>query len=512
MSHVDILHGTIRYYPTDILGQGSYSTVFKGMRMHDAAAVAVKCIDRSRCKHEMIRLLQSEISILQGLRHPNIISLLDSQISENHVYMVLEQCSFGTLDDMIKTNHASMSLPVIRSVISQLTEALVHLHTNAIIHRDVKPANILVHTDRPIWTKLADFGFARRMNQEMTATYCGSPLYMAPEVLTGASYTIMTDIWSAGVVAYQCLTGELPYHATSVHQLREIHRSTSAQVAYPSTADPDLIDFIQLLLRPDPTTRMDSRSMLQHRFLTTGSGKSGNVAPAPAPRTDDPMLSYVVVDKDHVLVHEMADKVTPDTTASSSTMRDRLALLEAMCDVMHYYQDNPLREMIVAAHMLRLLKNTVAMAGHGASRSELGRFRTLFDECVDRISVLRVNVQKGHHDAADNLASADDLLYHFAQLQSHQAKMSSGHDVECGVQCYRKCVVILEYLKTRTTAPGDEAYLAQSIQQTRHELHMLSASGTDHVRYCGRCGTMFATDHKFCSNCGACRAKYIITP
>lgn len=501
---VTILHNTVRYWPDVVLGRGSFSCVYKGERIVDALAVAVKLVDRSRCAHKVFRMLQSEISILQGLGHPNIVRLLDSAITDTQVILVLEQCMHGTLDEWIREK-SMLDVGSIQTIMIQLASALVYMHRNAILHRDIKPANILMHSRQPPVIKLADFGFARQMSQDMTSTYCGSPLYMAPEVLTGASYNTMTDIWSTGVVAYQCLTGSLPYNAISINQLREMHRKTSTQLVYPPNADANLINFISLLLQLDPGQRIDSVTMSKHPFLTTKSLKSSVAVPSvssspPLNSSAPPVLSasYVLVDRDHVIVNQLADRARqPAAGMATSALRARLMLLEAVRDAMAFYQGTPISEMVVAAQMLRLLKETVAMATSG-SRADLGRFRALFDECTDRISTLRTQLQPANGPGPP---PADNLLYQFSLEQGRLAAQAST-DIDTAAKCYTKSISIQEYLKTRTSTHNDSAHLAQSIRASEHQLANLRCA-----RYCGMCGTAFThRNHRYCQSCGELRS------
>mmetsp|Transcript_16206 Transcript_16206/g.13779 ORF Transcript_16206/g.13779 Transcript_16206/m.13779 type:complete len:147 (-) Transcript_16206:1471-1911(-) len=127
----------------------------------------------------------------------------------NNMYLVYEFCDGGTLEEVLqKQNHLSEKESL--DIFKQLINAFKHIYRENIIHRDLKPANILL-CDGIV--KIADFGFCKRMSspQELTFTMVGSPIYMAPEILKGFPYNIKSDIWSLGVVLYECLFGVCPY-------------------------------------------------------------------------------------------------------------------------------------------------------------------------------------------------------------------------------------------------------------------------------------------------------------
>ncbi len=163
---------------------------------------------------------------------------------------------------------------------------------------------------------------------------------------------------------------------------------------------------------------------------------------------------------------------------------------------MVFYTATPINEMVVAAQMLRLLKETVSIAqGNNSSRSDLGRFRMLFDECTERITVLRSELQPANGPGPP---PADNLLYQFSIEQGSLADQCA--DVGSAAEYYAKSISIQEYLKTRTSIDGDSAHLTQSIRASQHQLNNLTCA-----RFCGMCGTAFARHHQYCQSCGECR-------
>ena len=174
------------------LGHGAFAIVYRGHEISNPEnEVAVKVIDGKkieRTKH----LLQKEIKILKSLQHPNIVRLLSCQTCESHIYLIMEYCNYNDLQHFLKVNH-TLSEQLLQPITFQIAAAMKALADRGIMHRDLKPQNILMHADKElhdtkitaqhfirgqICLKLADFGFARILNEsQMAATLCGSPMY-----------------------------------------------------------------------------------------------------------------------------------------------------------------------------------------------------------------------------------------------------------------------------------------------------------------------------------------------
>ena len=153
--------------------------------------------------------LEAEISILQSINHPNVMRLYEVQTTERHVYLMLEYCSGGDLMQVIRSRGAQSEAQT-RIYLVQLAHGLQHLRLRNLIHRDLKPQNLLLSNAGPHGVlKIGDFGFARYMQQQdLAETLCGSPLYMAPEILNGDEQSWRTDIWSLGCVVMELATGQ----------------------------------------------------------------------------------------------------------------------------------------------------------------------------------------------------------------------------------------------------------------------------------------------------------------
>uniref|UniRef100_A0A8C9DFC3 non-specific serine/threonine protein kinase n=1 Tax=Prolemur simus TaxID=1328070 RepID=A0A8C9DFC3_PROSS len=220
--------GKFEFSRKDLIGHGAFAVVFKGRHRekHDLE-VAVKCINKKNLAKSQT-LLGKEIKILKELKHENIVALYDFQVRPlDCVSGLLQYCNGGDLADYLHTMR-TLSEDTIRLFLQQIAGAMRLLHSKGIIHRDLKPQNILLSNPggrranpNNIRVKIADFGFARYLQSNMmAATLCGSPMYMAPEVIMSQHYDGKADLWSIGTIVYQCLTGKAPFQASSPQDLR----------------------------------------------------------------------------------------------------------------------------------------------------------------------------------------------------------------------------------------------------------------------------------------------------
>ena len=197
-----------------LLGSGQFGDVYRGIRKNlPQEAVAIKVIRRAKCKPKS---LKREIMITKALNHPNIMRMYYAGEKPLEIYLVLEYCSGGCLEAYLD-QHKPRCLPEAEaySIISQIFSALtycVSLPKDPVIHRDLKPENILFHDGI---VKVCDFGLARTVKDPEKPEFLtggkGSPIYMAPEVLQKNRYFSNCDIWSLGIILYECLVGRVPW-------------------------------------------------------------------------------------------------------------------------------------------------------------------------------------------------------------------------------------------------------------------------------------------------------------
>ncbi|XP_054155017.1 serine/threonine-protein kinase ULK2-like [Oppia nitens] len=271
--------GQYEYCHKDLIGHGAFAVVFKGRhRQQPNRSVAIKSITKKNLQRSH-NLLGKEIKILSELtqlHHHNVVALLDCKETQTHVFLVMEYCNGGDLADYLQTK-GTLSEDTIRVFFKQIAEAMKALKAKDIVHRDLKPQNILLCYDNPrgspvpadIRLKIADFGFARFLEDGvMAATLCGSPMYMAPEVIMSLKYDAKADLWSIATIVFQCLTGKAPFQASTPQALKNFYeKNPDLKPKIPSGTSPELRDFLTRLLRRNAKDRMEFDEFFNHAFF-----------------------------------------------------------------------------------------------------------------------------------------------------------------------------------------------------------------------------------------------------
>ena len=197
------------------IGKGSFSKIYIGNSILTGEQIAVKIIKKANVKNE--NTILREIKIMSTITHKHILCLLDVLVSNNKYYLIMEYCNLGDLKEYMK--HRDLNEKELKYYMTQIRDGMWELHKNNIIHRDLKPQNILV-TDNDC-LKISDFGFAKSYNPDtdLQQTMCGSPLYMAPEILEQKKYTDMVDLWSIGVIMYELYFNKVPVNGANIIDL-----------------------------------------------------------------------------------------------------------------------------------------------------------------------------------------------------------------------------------------------------------------------------------------------------
>ncbi|RCV45502.1 hypothetical protein SEVIR_9G463200v4 [Setaria viridis] len=252
------------------IGSGAYSQVWLGRHRARGAEVAVKEIAMERLSSKLRESLLSEVDILRRIRHPNVIALHDSIKDHGRIYLILEYCRGGDLHGYLQ-RHKRVSETVAKHFIRQLASGLQMLRDNNVVHRDLKPQNILlVENNENSLLKIADFGFAKFLQPfALAETLCGSPLYMAPEVMQAQKYDAKADLWSVGVILYQLVTGIPPFNGDNqIQLLKNILRSREIQFPSDCELSHGCIDLCRKLLRLNSVERLTVEEFVHHPFLS----------------------------------------------------------------------------------------------------------------------------------------------------------------------------------------------------------------------------------------------------
>uniref|UniRef100_A0A1Y1LDI8 non-specific serine/threonine protein kinase n=1 Tax=Photinus pyralis TaxID=7054 RepID=A0A1Y1LDI8_PHOPY len=259
-----------KYSVGRMIGDGNFAVVRLCVDKTTNVGHALKIIDKSKCKGKE-DMVENEVRILRRLNHPNVMRLVDEQDTKPMLYLVCELVKGGDLFDAI-TVAQKFSEEQAALMITHLTSALAYLHNLNIVHRDVKPENLLVHMEgsKIKALKLGDFGLACEVTGPLY-TVCGTPTYVAPEILAESGYGLKIDVWAAGVILYILLCGYPPFASQDNDQEKLFDCILSGQYDFPDEYWQDVSmyakELIQNMLQLAPELRFSAEDVLDHPWL-----------------------------------------------------------------------------------------------------------------------------------------------------------------------------------------------------------------------------------------------------
>ncbi|XP_059925138.1 calcium/calmodulin-dependent protein kinase type 1D-like [Gadus macrocephalus] len=248
------------------MGAGSFSEVFMVREKKTGNLYALKCLKKKFLANSN---LENEINVLRKIKHENVVSLEDFYESRTHYYLVMELVSGGELFDRIleKGMYTEKDASL---VVRQVLEAVSYLHDNNIVHRDLKPENLLYHNmDANSKIMISDFGLSKMSEHGVMFTACGTPGYVAPEVLAQKPYSKAVDCWSVGVISYILLCGYPPFFEENEKSLyaKIMRADYSFHKPFWDDISESAKDFIRNMMEKNPKNRFTTEQALSHPWI-----------------------------------------------------------------------------------------------------------------------------------------------------------------------------------------------------------------------------------------------------
>ncbi|KAM9468811.1 serine/threonine-protein kinase DCLK1b isoform 1-T1 [Clarias gariepinus] len=304
-----------RYKVGRMIGDGNFAVVRECVERSTGREYALKIINKGKCRGKE-HMIQNEVSILRRVKHPNIVLLIEEMDTYSELYLVMELVKGGDLFDAITSTNKYTERDA-SGMLYNLASAIKYLHSLNVVHRDIKPENLLVyeHQDGSKSLKLGDFGLATVVDGPLY-TVCGTPTYVAPEIIAETGYGLKVDIWAAGVITYILLCGFPPFRGTTDDQEALFDQILTGQLDFPLPYWDNVSDtakeLITYMLQVEVEQRYTALQVLDHPWVNDdGLSENGH------------QLSVAGKIKKHFITGSKSSSTAPGVSVITSTALDK---------------------------------------------------------------------------------------------------------------------------------------------------------------------------------------------
>ena len=292
------------------IGEGTFGHVLLVQHNLTQAQYAIKAIDkRNKDNIDEKDYFRREAEIMYRIYHPNIVKLYGHFEDNTYCYFIMEYMSGGNIYSLVpKYGYNKISPQLVASILKDVISAIYYLHhmNPPIIHRDIKPENILINNEMK--AKLTDFGWSNYLDTfSKRTTMCGTPVYLAPELVNNTGHDHRVDIWCIGVLMFELLTGHPPWMGEDVQTLK--YNISRMKINWQKHMDPDAVDLIKKILRYNPEERISLINMLIHPFFTKYYPDAVNSLIQP----DGAQHRTYIISKDNPLTYEISSDYFNDS-------------------------------------------------------------------------------------------------------------------------------------------------------------------------------------------------------
>ena len=324
-----------------LIGKGAFGKVNLGLHILSGKIVAIKSFNKKKLKDENSKKkIYNEINLMKNLKHNSIVKILETIETQNYILIIMENVSGGDLLTYVK-KRTKLNEKTSKFIYKQLITSLQYIHSKKIIHRDIKLDNILIDLNNNI--KLCDFGVGKIYNNindiynninDKFTDQCGTPAYIAPEILLNKSYNgPPVDIWSSGVVLYAMLSGTVPFKSNNIKDLHNIIINGSyKKIDFVSN---DANNLIQKLLQVNPQKRISIQEILNHPWICSDNNcEDNNINHINKIENFTLKNLYTINDKENKDIFTKSNILAPfSSSIDSKNLNDKSALLNSEIEI-----------------------------------------------------------------------------------------------------------------------------------------------------------------------------------